>query len=129
MGCDIHGWIEVKTQFEGSYSSEWVGLVPLGDGARDRCYKAFCRLAGVRCYGGETCGHAKGFPNDASQSARFDYERWGVDAHSPTWVTPQEYYDAYRFDGVVPRGVVENVEWILDDYEDMEARIVIWFDN
>ena len=94
MGCDIHGWIEKKTP-----SGSWVGVRNIdernftfnGDSLEyiyslgDRNYLLFSFLAEVR--GSIEGGHEpKGFPDDASEVASIDFERWYSDAHTPSYL-------------------------------------------
>ena len=82
MGCDIHLHIEVKI------NNEWQHY---GHPSVRRWYQLFEKMAGVR---GEVCeaiSPPKGFPDDATLLTRLDYvERWGADAHTPSWLSAQE---------------------------------------
>jgi hypothetical protein len=114
MGCDIYSHAEIKRQ--GSDTWEKVGEVfPLSDFDKewrqklgddlypgksheftyepfsDRHYGLFGWLANVRNYSAvEPLSEARGFPDDASPEVRQDYEGWGVDAHTPSWLDARE---------------------------------------
>ncbi|KAH2387622.1 hypothetical protein KXW64_008468 [Aspergillus fumigatus] len=107
MGCDIHPVLEKKVKFEDG-TEKWVGLHdfemfpsfkfdketnrvkrdgwaerPAFDG---RNYSRFAALAGVRGEGPD----AKGYPNDASDMAKYLSERYGEDGHSHSWCSLRE---------------------------------------
>lgn len=109
MGADIHPIIERKYKFEDG-TEKWIGLhtfdyrasylrmeedgVPyMGQsGYRsspafdNRNYARFAALAGVRGEGPDP----KGFPDDASDLARMEAEKYGADGHSHSWCTLKE---------------------------------------
>lgn len=80
MGCDIHAYIEVKI------GGRWVCH---SQPRIKRAYGIFGKLAGVR-----DCGPAiiepRGFPEDASEIVRIEYEYDDVDAHTAGWLTANE---------------------------------------
>ena len=124
MGCDIHGWQEVKV------NGNWVGIGPLSSESTRRNYERFARLAGVRGDGPE----AKGVPSDMSESTRYHYERWGRDAHSATHMTAEEFaticVDTHWPEDERNR---EYLKYRYIDFDEVEKgtdhRVVIWFDN
>ena len=131
MGCDIHGWTEVKI------NGKWVAVCPFTDDGDERNYKRFCMLAGVRCYSDDVvCGEAKGVPSDVSETVRYHIDQWDSDGHSHSHMTLLEALrifketatSCWRNNGFIPEdaydffGVEEN-----EDFENM--RIVFWFDN
>lgn len=155
MGCDIHIWAERKTadgyepitdvQFaEGSAPFDW------------RSYGMYGFLADIRNYSAiQPIAERRGFPEDASHDAAEDYhDYWGVDAHSPSWLTVQELtafdYDQPLEDRRVMRnnnggstcdpgeGEMTTYRAFLGvqffaDLEKLAAcgadRVVFWFDN
>ena len=50
----------------------------------ERNYRLFGAMSGVRGEVGSTV-EPKGIPEDMSVITRLDWERWGVDAHTPSW--------------------------------------------
>jgi len=141
MGCDIHTYTEVKKD------GKWVMVSPYftpecigghvyeARGAFDaRNYRLFGILAGVRSGGPCMTKEPRGFPADASDSVKFEYEHWGPDAHTPSYVTLAELV-AYRWDrsyvgDLVLTHVDDLKEWVTNgkfDYDDV--RVVFWFDN
>lgn len=112
MGCDIHGWLEVKD------NGKWVAISELED--RERDYGRFAKLAGVR---GEGEREPLGIPPDISDTARFHINKWGIDGHSHSYLKTDEvveifeesFYKVFGFD-----------EECVEGYE---TRLVFWFDN
>jgi hypothetical protein len=85
MGCDIHGFWEVK-----DHTGNWMAINTINSG---RNYEWFGVIAGVR--GGPDIGTAhRGVPEDASAAYRNMVDRWGDDLHSHTWLTPPEVQKA-----------------------------------
>lgn len=139
MGCDIHLVLERKLAEEAG----WVAVDLFGysrdtsgrtcfPAARSRNYRRFAALAGVRGDGPEP----RGFPEDASQSAKYLFDDWGADAHSPSWLEIDEAtrvflateYEPFKADSI-------EAKWPMSHYFNTEAdnpdnyRIVFWFDN
>lgn len=136
MGCDIH--LVVEKQVDG----EWIAFNTMNfsnsvDGtfnfpaARERNYKRFAAIAGVRGDGPKP----KGLPEDISDTTKHLVDYWGPDGHSHTWLSLQEavnifletetaeleslaieYPESFYFD-------------VFDDEEPGEYRLIIWFDN
>ncbi len=85
MGCDIHGFWEVK-----DHTGNWMAIDTINPG---RNYDWFGAIAAVR--GGPDIGTAgRGVPDDASGAYRDMVDQWGVDLHSHTWLTPSEVQEA-----------------------------------
>jgi len=85
MGCDIHGFWEVK-----DHTGNWMAIDTINPG---RNYDWFGIIAGVR--GGPDIGTAhRGVPDDASGAYRDMVDAWGVDLHSHTWLSPSEVQGA-----------------------------------
>jgi hypothetical protein len=154
MGCDIHSFAERKNA-AGEW--QWVpGLEPFGD----RSYGTFGWLADVRNYSAiPPIAEQRGFPGDASPEVAEDYDAWGGDAHSPSWLTVAELlsfdYEAVCEDRRTTKqlgpnfwtgaATCEEGEGARQTYreflgarffEDLRAlqeagaeRIVFWFDN
>jgi hypothetical protein len=154
MGCDIHSHAERKTE-----SGKWEavpGLLPFSS----RSYGTFGFLADVRNYSGLTpIAPPRGFPADASGYVVAEYEGWGGDAHTPSWLSVEELtafdYDAICEDRRVTRQVGPGHydggytcdpgegkqqtyrdflgPWFFEDLQKLQAagaeRVVFWFDN
>lgn len=135
MGCDIHLVLEKK------FREQWVG-VPMERCPCTRNYKRFGLLAGVRDEGPDP----RGIPEDASALARMEIEDWGVDGHSHSWCTLQEYVQACLASEHDPEKMLDpNDERVknpyyhyfglyvlkLDGYSEQidDYRVVFWFDN
>lgn len=92
MGCDIHSYAE-KQQ-----NGEWIALDVVAFDHRN--YGFFGWLADVRNYSSvKPIAARRGLPKDASNSAKNEFESWGYDAHSVSWVSMSELlsidYDSY----------------------------------
>jgi hypothetical protein len=83
MGCDIHGFWEVKTK-----SGAWIAFREVND---SRSYDWFGLIAGVRTGNRETCETAgRGVPDDVGAAWRDYCAGLGADLHSKTWLYPDE---------------------------------------
>ena len=154
MGCDIHAHAERR---EGT---RWV-RVPMTPEPFDwRSYERFGFLADVRNYSAVPPITApRGFPEDASDEVRKDYEGFGLDAHTPSWLSVDELtafdYEAEiedrRCSRMMPAGYISGGETcepgegkrmtlreflgkgFFDDLESLKQagaeRVVFWFDN
>lgn len=77
-----------------------------------RNYDLFAILANVRNDGSwEQVVPLRGFPDDASYQVVEDYEGWGDDAHSPSWITLEELFAFDWTKSGVDTGVVSLVEY------------------
>lgn len=88
MGCDIHGYVEVDCGHE---DRTW--WKPAGNlfSFVGRAYDSFGCLFGVRNYAKfDPVAANRGIPDDASRTVTEDYESWGVDAHSASYLTYTE---------------------------------------
>ena len=156
MGCDIHSYAERKSTGGGG----WEAIKEVPHPFSWRSYRVFAFLAGVRNYSAVTpISQPRRFPTDASPEARSDYELWGSDAHTPSWLTVKELND---FDytqqmedwrcgrQITPRlyseaetcdpgeGIQKTYQEFLGDHFFKELdklngagaeRVVFWFDN
>jgi hypothetical protein len=80
MGCDIHLHAEIKVNGQWHHYSK---------PSIDRNYSLFAKMAGVRG-DEEPLAEPRGFPDDATFTTRFDFEHWGRDAHTPSWLSGDE---------------------------------------
>jgi len=154
MGCDIHSWAERKTG---------TGFAPVSDvvfseGAAPfdwRSYGMFGFLADVRNYSAvPSIAPRRGFPLDASEEVKNDFEHWESDAHSASWISVSELaafdYDAPLEDRRIMRNgnggcTCEPGEGEMTTFRDFLGpsffrdvailqragadRVVFWFDN
>ena len=82
MGCDIHGFLEVK--IDGTWHV-------YGNPKIARDYYLFAQLAGVRNYDNITpISVPRGLPEDCSVVVQKESDRWADDGHSHSWVTMAE---------------------------------------
>ena len=82
MGCDIHVHTEVKI------NGEWHHL---GHPQVDRHYALFAKMANVRNRGDITpIAEPRGLPADITFLTKLDAERWAGDAHSHSYLSPDE---------------------------------------
>lgn len=80
MGCDIHLHIEYRVNgkwehYAAPHVNRWYGL--------------FSVMAGVRG-GHKPIVEPRGFPEDATMFTRWEYERFGIDAHSASYLQNRE---------------------------------------
>lgn len=136
MGCDIHGWVEVK------YKGKWYAYDKISS---DRSYTLFGFIAGVRDEAVKPVSLPKGIPVDASIIVKKEVLSLGVDGHSHTWLSMGEMQEVYnRFKANLEKGKDKKLDFLLgwhlgslvgqlylygfNDYCE-EVRMVIWFDN
>jgi len=104
MRCDIHGWVEVKEV------DIWRAVINIR-GIIWRNYDMFGCLFGVRNYAGfRPIAPNRGIPEDASYRTKDDYDKWGLDAHSATWITWKE---------------IKEIDW-EEEAENEDARIHVY---
>lgn len=158
MGCDIHVHAEKR---EGD---RWVKValpeIPHASWSEapfeSRQYSKFGFLADVRNYSAiPPIAQPRGVPDDISPEVRHDYEGWGLDAHSASWLSLDELlahdYEQQVEDRRCTRngnggstcepgeGERQTLRKFLegtDFFESLEVaqkegveRIVFWFDN
>lgn len=107
MGCDIHLYVEKKT--DGAWLNvsppdlwdSWGNLEVNPDPAvshysrekwfSDRNYELFAWLADVRNYHDQApLAGERGLPSDASEHVKRESDKYGVDGHSHSWFTVAE---------------------------------------
>lgn len=90
MGCDIHGYVEVDKRHNRDGDPWWKAagnLFPFVG----RSYDSFGCLFGVRNYSRfDPIAPKRGIPDDAGRTVTEDYESWGSDAHSASYITYSE---------------------------------------
>ena len=90
MGCDIHITAEIAT----ANGYEPIRNIAFAEGSAPfdwRSYGMFGFLADVRNYSAVTpIAEPRGLPNDLSAEIRDEYEGWGSDAHTASWISISE---------------------------------------
>jgi hypothetical protein len=139
MGCDIHLYVEVEV--DGKWHTYNHPNVK-------RNYELFAKMAGVRNYAEiEPIVAPRGFPTDASLVCRLDYENWGIDAHTASYLNEKEidqlvswckeqvwgtkfFWFEYQFGFLFGNSLYHLTEY-KDDYPAsiQAVRLVFWFDN
>ena len=144
MGTDIHIVVEQRT------SNGWVAVGTLAghfmfphltDGARHvslnvctpialvRNYRRFAALAGVRGEGPE----ARGFPSDASVTARLLWERDSEHYQKASYLALCDAIEVFKTtEDEVVRDHIFDPEWVYFNVDESEVeihRIVFWFDD
>jgi hypothetical protein len=151
MGCDIHTYIEKKKDgkwipaqgfMQTGDDDDELPDVPIYDTFFERNYALFGLLAGVR-NSNIVWFKPKGFPKDASKEVKAQFDYWGVDAHTPSYLTKEEldrvdwdgmidYYGEQRKRKDISQEFTSLVFWLNSyDYscKPDEIRLVFWFDN
>lgn len=91
MGCDIHGFVELDKRGHGDDERSWWVAAGNLFGFVGRSYDSFGCLFGVRNYANfDPVAPDRGIPEHASRTVEEDYESWGVDAHSASFLTFEE---------------------------------------
>jgi hypothetical protein len=125
VGCDIHGWVEVID------NGKWIAVKALKD--RQRNYRRFALLAGVRDYQEESQARPKGIPDDISDTAKYDIKQWNSDGHSHSYIALKDAAKIFLATDDKPTDYAK--EYALDKYFDFDgekaenARLIFWFDN
>lgn len=129
MGCDIHIyseslkngiWVPNEDIRKDPYreGEDYVGTTYDESWYQGRCYILFDTLAGVRGGGFYQRFDVKGIPDNISPEVNSAYKYWGVDGHTPSYITIselREYLDTdFRIDIDKLRCTIN--EWI-DDIE------------
>lgn len=139
MGCDIHFHSEVKV------NGKWECY---GSNDIKRSYLLFSKMAGVR--GSENpISLPKGMPSDLSAISELDYNLWGADGHSHSWLDAGEIEELAHWMRETEKGSPHNYFRFEDIFgylfgntwggfskypEDRpkgieDVRFVFWFDN
>ena len=135
MGCDIHGYIEIKI------GNTWVAYKEL-DVRRD--YRLFAILANVRNYEEfniKPISEPRGLPLDVSVLAKASSDGWDSDGHSHSWISCAEIEDIAQWLNKTHMGEPSPNFIIEYDYDNgdlfnyyteprvSDVRMVFWFDN
>lgn len=150
MGCNIHShaerrvggkWEKVYGAFTlDDFDKEYYGREK-GDSPFDwRSYAMFGFLAGVRSHWCDPIIEPRGFPSDACDEVRENYEGWYGFAHTPSFLTAKELLE-FNYDKPIFEGYKETYrdnlsEMFFVHIEDLsklgdpkDVRVVFWFDN
>lgn len=108
MGCDIHPFIQVKTDPDHDTAYDWETVaVP----EQSRCYPFFAALAGVRdIWGHPPLAEGRGLPENLF---KYQADQYLSGEHSATWFTLAEM-----------RG--HDVEWLKSVYPEGDGPWQIW---
>lgn len=145
MGCDIHVYTERKVNGKWESTDTWDEEEPTYVTYEDRFYRGrdydlFGMLSkGVRRNFSNGL-EAKGVPEDLSPEVNAAFEAWGSDAHSESWVSPEELRQLASMTITDPEFASVNQEGYYSKlfkklYEKLIAlggedqRMVFWFDN
>ena len=128
MGCDIHGWVEIKQ------GDKYIAISEIDGKARIRNYDRFAKLAGVRSSGLSETPKPLGIPDDISDTVRYWIDDWAEDGHSHSYLPLKDAADIFletdygqsEFDRLCPVSSYFDFEYEgkVDD-----CRLVFWFDN
>jgi tRNA-binding EMAP/Myf-like protein len=142
MGCDVHGFVEVRRP-SGVDEHKWVAVLNIKHVIR-RGYDSFGSLFGVRNGSGFTpYAHARGLPGDLSEAARAAYESREVDAHSMSYLTLEDVVldvpwgeksapgsDRTRWSVLTDQWkwvLFEVMPWLGLEHGREQVRLVVWF--
>ena len=153
MGCDIHMQVEYRTKIDGTMQwcdgnlyeiNEFHDIypdepkyqrIPLINERRN--YSLFGLLAGVRDTDIKPITPPRGFSEYASKSITEEYNSWGSDAHTASWLTLAELMNAARSHPDLLNDLVAELQEYFNRVfpnpapliTQNELRIVFWFDN
>lgn len=142
MGADIHPYVETVTRYRHHPDGqEHCATRSWGKLSLTRNYDIFALLANVRGTG--ALFEPRGIPLKPGWMAETDYydnEAAGLepnaDWHTPSWLTAEEfravlvaYRSLHQRDLPSCYRAAEAALTILDEPEDVTARLVFWFDN
>jgi len=140
MGCDIHMYTELKVNNpDNAEGFSWINCDKFmfdkyaQTERREelycnhiygwRNYTLFAILAGVRAYSSKvsTISKPRGLPHNINFITKKEYDWWGGDAHSASWLTLRElinYFNKYE-DKVIYKGMVSS-----QDVENLKRGIL-----
>lgn len=134
MGCDIHLVLERKREGD----QKWVGLYS-SDALKDRpiCarrdYDFFAEVANVRGESQEMNRYPRNIPEDVSELAWQEYMSAPTDHHSASHMSAREFCEIHhKVNPNSSRAEYKEYDLLGIDLnwpENMEYRVVFWFDN
>ena len=128
MGCDIHGWVEVKHHGVQSFDYKVVDINFI-----NRNYTIFGYLFGVRGDCEHPIAPKRGLPSNVSSYVAEESEDYGTDGHSHSWISLKEINNA-----LLKEEIEFTSDWQLlfslmeklgNYYGEDNVRLVVWFDN
>ncbi len=147
IGCDLHSYVEYRDKTAGlwkmvrmyvpyRWEPERLGLVEPFNG---RNYELFAILAGVRGFA-QPIAEPRGIPQDASNGVLCEYEAAEGWTHTPSWLTLAELRVASKDKKTYNKdersylkGFINGIEFMLGAswhwVDDIDVRVVFWFDN
>jgi len=149
MGCDIHCFIEKKTdekynvwqQVKIYNVNEWSYGLDVVNPYDGRSYDLFSILAGVRGEY-EPLVSPRGLPENLSQDVEKEKIWWNEDYHTPTWydlnelllfkkmyAEKEEYESFIYFVDKIEMYLDFAKEWIYGDVAPGRYRVIMWFDS
>jgi len=123
MGCDLHGTIETRDKRGGLYKCECILNRP------NRNYRIFSVMADVRnSFYIRPISKPRGLPKDITRKTFLTHFRFGLDAHSESYLSYQE------MKSIITRSCDPCYKAILAymgvfEKDGYETRIVFWFDS
>ena len=147
MGCDIHSYVEYRDKATGQWKMVRIYVpyrweperLDLVEPYNGRNYDLFSMLADVR--GSATpIAEPRGIPQDASDEVRREYESVEDWVHTPSWLTLAELRVASKDKKTYDKeersylkGLINGIDFMLGAswrwVDDIDARIIVWFDN
>lgn len=83
MGCDIHGFVEVKIKGKW-HATKQIPTV--------QSYDIFAILAGVRNHlNAVPISEPRGIPEDASEAVKQDAQDWEGEGHNHSWLSSEDF--------------------------------------
>jgi hypothetical protein len=130
MGCDIHIVLERRKS-----GGEWIGAMATDFHPKSRIevaqrdYDFFAAVANVRGSGGR---YPKNVPKDISELAWELYMDAPTDHHSPSWMDAAEFcqiHNAVNPSKSRAEHALFDLFGVWSGEDDVEWRVVFWFDN
>ena len=131
MGCDIHVFLEKKTdekydcwdQVQLYKVDNYSHNLEIADAYSGRNYELFSVLAGVRGWY-EPMIEPRGYPNNLSRPVEKEKEWYGIDAHTPTW------YDLFELNLLIKdfKNEHENEDYIYEALDNFWNSLINYLD-
>jgi len=146
MGCDIHGWVEIRPyEWNKDYWKSMINISYL-----ERNYLIFARIFGVRNHFEDLeitpIAANRGLPStdkydddeNNNEPRNLDRKECGVDGHSESWISLKEFYlhldeifEPYNVYATFSKwwALYQMMRILGDLYGLDNVRLVVWFDN
>ena len=147
MGCDIHSYVEYRDKDTGQWKMVRIYVpyrweperLDLVEPYNSRNYELFSMLAGVRGFAAPIV-EPRGFPQDASDGVRREYELAEEWMHTPSWLTLAELRVASKGKKTYSKDersylkeLISGIDFMLSASwnwaDDVDVRMVFWFDS